>query len=152
MGLSVSSQRALVESCEDERSDPGCRQPAHVVPGELDGSKRAGKGGLAGSDFIVSQDYGRSAWDRHGAGGNIPATMGNLKAKSVNDLIALGLVVLHQNRFFGLILDRFPWTNTRPVENVKIIQSALRLQQVSSFDGRLATELRSLPNQRNPGS
>src|SRR5579863_7732189 len=103
MRLRVSSQQALVKPGEHERGAPGFCQSSHIMPVEYDGSERAGKGRLAGSDLIVSESHDWPTRHGHGSRGNASTTMGHFEAKSVDDFVALGLMILHQNRFLGLI-------------------------------------------------
>src|SRR5882762_7607143 len=77
--------------------------------------------------------------------------MRHFETKSVNEFVTLGLVVFYQNRFLGLIGDRFSRPDARPVENIKVVQTALRLQQLSSLDWGLAGNLCSFLDQGELG-
>jgi hypothetical protein len=55
--------------------------------------------------------------------------MGQLKTQAVADFIPFGLVHLHEHGLFGLITNRSARTNTCPVENVKTVELAFRMEQ-----------------------
>src|SRR5258708_22926454 len=145
--LRVGGQGAVVQWRERERRAQSLRQSSHGVEVKYDRSEWAGKSGLAGGDFVVTESHHRSARHGYGSGGNIPTAMRHFKAKSIDDFVTLGFVVFYQNRFLALIGDRSSWPYTRPIEDVQVIKAALGLQQVSFFDGLLGWNFRRLCNQ-----
>src|SRR6266849_5995662 len=95
--LRVGGQGALVQPRERKRCAQRFCQSSHVVAVKYDRSEWAGKGGLAGGDFVATESHHRPTRHGHRSGGHISAAMRHFKAKSIDDFVTLGLMVLYQN-------------------------------------------------------
>ena len=78
--------------------------------------------------------------------------MGDLKSKPVGNFVALGFVNFYKRVFLGLVRNRLSRADTRPIEDVQVIETSFRSQQLTSFHGSLRGQVRRFLDQRKPGT
>src|ERR1700716_1701790 len=150
MWLRVRNEGALIKSREQHGRTRGLSQASHISAVKLHRAARAGECRLAGRYLILAQPDARQSRHSNGARWNMPSSMRDLETDSVRDLVSFRLVYFYKRRLFGLISNRFPGTHAGPVEDVQIVQAALRLQQHTPAHGSFRRDLRRLSDKREP--